>query len=159
MYSSSCMAFSVQPAKIDLMNEIPLSTEHWLMARRILIADDHELARKGVRSILERRMDFEICGEATNGKEAIQKTLELHPDVVILDVSMPILDGLEAARMIRKSSPNTPIIFVSIYGLREMVTEAYNIGARGYVLKQDAEKNLVDAVEAAVRNQTFFPAS
>ncbi len=122
------------------------------MPLRILIADDHELARKGVRSVLEKRIDFEICGEATNGKEAIQKTLELNPDVVILDISMPVLNGLDAARIIRKSSPNTPILFLSVHDPREIVTEAHKIGVRGYVLKGDAERNLVSAVDAAVHN-------
>jgi two-component system, NarL family, nitrate/nitrite response regulator NarL len=131
--------------------------EQSIMPLRTLIAEDHELARNGVRSVLKKRIDFEICGEATSGKEAVQKTLALNPDIVILDISMRVLNGLEAARIIRKSSPNTPIVFLSVHHPRQIVTEAHKIGARGYVLKGDAEQNLVKAVDAAVQNQTFFP--
>jgi DNA-binding NarL/FixJ family response regulator len=124
---------------------------------RILIADDHEFVRRGLRSVLETRVDFEICGEAANGEEAIQKTLELNPDVVVFDINMPVLNGLDAARTIRKLSSNTSIIFVSVHDPTEVVREAKKIGARGYVLKADAEQNLVNAVEAVVHDESFFP--
>lgn len=109
--------------------------------------------------MLESRTDFEVCGEAKNGKEAVLKTQELHPDVVILDLSMPVLNGLDAARIIRQTSPNIPIVFVSIYDSGQIMKEAYRIGVRGFVLKENAEPNLVQAVEAAVRNETYFPSN
>jgi DNA-binding NarL/FixJ family response regulator len=127
------------------------------MPLRILIVDDHAFARKGLRSVLERREDFEICGEATNGKQAITETMELRPDVVVMDVSMPVLNGLEAARSILEKSPNTPIVFISMYNMKEILIEAHEIGARAYVLKADAEQNLANAVDAASRKQMYFP--
>ena len=127
------------------------------MLVHILIADDHELARKAVRAVLERRDDFDVCCEACNGKEAVRKALEFHPDVVILDIGMPVLNGLDAARLIKQSLPETPIIFLSAHDPRQVLTEVRDIGVQGYVLKSDAGETLIKAVDAAACHQTFFP--
>jgi DNA-binding NarL/FixJ family response regulator len=92
---------------------------------RILIADDHEIVRKGVCSILESRKDIEICGEASNGQEAVQKALQLNPDLVILDVTMPVLDGFAAARQVKEVLPNVPILMLSMHDANDAVREAH----------------------------------
>ena len=124
---------------------------------RILIADDHEVVRRGVRSILESRDDWEICGEAANGQEAIDKTHQLNPDLIVLDITMPVLNGLDAARNIRKSSPNTVILILSMHISKELIQEAQKIGAKGFVIKGEAGESLIKAVDAVRQNQTFFP--
>lgn len=124
---------------------------------RILIADDQENIRRRVRSTLESRKDFQVCAEATNGREAIEKTQELKPDLVILDITMPELNGLDAARKIREVSPDTAILILSVHKSKQLMEEAKKIGVRGYVTKGDAGQNLIIAAEAVLQNQTFFP--
>jgi DNA-binding NarL/FixJ family response regulator len=123
---------------------------------RILIADDHEAVRRGVSSILQSHDGVQVCGEATNGREAIEKARELKPDLVILDVTMPVLGGLEAAVQILKILPSVPILFFSMHESRQLMEEAQRIGARGYVTKGDAGENLLDAVQALSKGKTFF---
>jgi DNA-binding NarL/FixJ family response regulator len=127
-------------------------------ALRILVADDLETVRKRVCSTLTSRADFEVCGEAVNGKDAVEKAKALHPDLIILDITMPELNGFEAARMIRKISPETPILILSVHKSRQLIEEAKKIGVRGYVMKADAGQDLVNAVDTVLQNQTFFPA-
>ena len=124
---------------------------------RILVADDHESVRKGVCVILGTRGDIEVCGEAANGREAIDKALELKPDLIILDVTMPIVSGIDAAEMIRKTLPSVPILFLSMHQGRQIIAEAKRIGVRGYVKKSDAAATLLNAVDALLRNEPFFP--
>ncbi len=124
---------------------------------RILVADDQELVRRRVCSTLKARPDFEVCGEAANGKEAVEKFKELKPDLVILDITMPLMNGLEAARWILTSSPGTPVLILSVHKSRQVVQEARRIGVRGFVTKEDAVQNLVRAVDAVLQKQTFFP--
>jgi two-component system nitrate/nitrite response regulator NarL len=125
---------------------------------RILIADDQEAIRKRVRSILVSKSDFEVCAEAANGREAVEKAQEFKPDLIILDVTMPILNGLEAARMIRQVSPDTPIVILSVHKSRQLLKEAQEIGVRGYVTKEEASQTLIKAADAVLRKLTFFPA-
>jgi two-component system nitrate/nitrite response regulator NarL len=127
-------------------------------ALRILVADDQEAIRKRVCSILESRINFEVCAEAANGREAVEKAQELNPDVVILDITMPILNGLDAARMIREFSPDTPILILSVHKSRQLMEEAQKIGVRGYLTKGEAGQNLVTAVNTVLQNRTSFPA-
>jgi DNA-binding NarL/FixJ family response regulator len=124
---------------------------------RILVADDHESVRKGVCVILGTRGDIEVCGEAANGREAVDKALELKPDLIILDITMPIVSGIDAAEMIRKTLPNVPILFLSMHQSRQIIAEAKRVGVQGYVKKSDAAATLLDAVDALLRNEPFFP--
>jgi DNA-binding NarL/FixJ family response regulator len=123
---------------------------------RILIADDHETVRKGVRSILESRKDVEKCYEASNGEEAVRDALELKPDLIILDLSMPGLDGLAAGKEIRKLLPNIPILMLSMHAGDGIVREAQKAGLHGFVSKGDAGQVLLRAVDALLKGQTFF---
>jgi DNA-binding NarL/FixJ family response regulator len=124
---------------------------------RILVADDQEAVRKRVCSTLTSRKGFEVCGEAENGAEAVEKAKALNPDLIILDITMPLLNGLEAARMIRAESPSTPIVILSVHKSKQLIEEAKKIGVRGYVTKSDAGQDLVKAVDTVLQNQTFFP--
>jgi DNA-binding NarL/FixJ family response regulator len=123
---------------------------------RILIADDHEIVRKGVSSLLQSRDNFEICGEASNGEEAVQQARQLDPDLIVLDVTMPILDGISAAKRIRKLKPSTPILILSMHEGREMVRAAKLAGAQAFVTKSDVSSNLLKAVDAVLEGHTFF---
>ena len=124
---------------------------------RILIADDHEAVRRGVNAILGSREDLEVCGEASNGREAVDKAIEINPDLVILDISMPILSGLEAAEAIRKVLPQVPILILSMHDGKQVIEQAKRIGVQGYVTKSQAGTTLLDAVYSLLRRETFFP--
>ena len=124
---------------------------------RVLIADDHESVRKGVCVILGTRGDIEVCGEASNGREAIDKAKELQPDLIILDITMPVLSGIDAAEVIRTALPRVPILFLSMHQSRQIVAEAKRIGVQGYVRKSEAATTLLNAVDAVLRNEPFFP--
>jgi DNA-binding NarL/FixJ family response regulator len=124
---------------------------------RVLVVDDHESVRKGVRAILGSRPDLEVCAEAANGKEAIGKTMALHPHVVIMDVSMPEMDGISAAREILKVQPSTAIIILSMHDSKQLVENARKIGAHGYVTKGQAGSTLLDAIDAVAQKRDFFP--
>jgi signal transduction histidine kinase len=117
---------------------------------RILIADDHELVREGLRALLASRPAWEVCGEAADGVEAIEKAAELQPDIVLLDVSMPRLSGLEAAALIRRESPTSEILIVSQHDPAEMLASALKAGARGFVSKSDIASNLLSTIESIV---------
>ena len=124
---------------------------------RILVADDHESVRKGVCVILGTRGDIQVCGEAANGREAIDKAQELKPDLIILDITMPVLNGIDAAEALRQTMPHVPILFLSMHQSRQIITEAKRIGVRGYVKKSDAAATLLNAVDAILRNEPYFP--
>lgn len=124
---------------------------------RILIADDHELVRKGVSSILESRKDLQVCDEAANGREAVQKTLQLLPDLVVLDVTMPEMDGFTAARKIKEAAPNMPVLMLSMHVGAEMVRASKRVGADGFVTKSEVSKVLLKAVDTLLSGRTFFP--
>lgn len=122
---------------------------------RILIADDHELVRQGIRTILGHEPSWVVCGEASNGREALAKARELNPDVILLDVALPEVDGVEVTRQIRTTS-STPIIIVSMHDSDRIVREAIDAGANGYVLKADAGRALADAIRAILLRGEFF---
>jgi DNA-binding NarL/FixJ family response regulator len=123
---------------------------------RILIADDHAVIRHGVRSILQNHAEWEICGEAADGREAVRKAAELKPDVAILDIGMPNLNGLDAARQILSDGSQTMVLILTIDGSDQVIREVLGAGARGFLLKSDAAQDLVTAVEALQHHRTFF---
>jgi DNA-binding NarL/FixJ family response regulator len=126
---------------------------------RILVADDHEAARKGVCVILSSRLDIEVCGEAKDGQEAIHKAEELKPDLIILDITMPVLNGIDAAQAIGKLLPYVPILLLSTHEEKHIIEKAKRVGVRGYVAKSQAGTTLLAAVDALLRNETFFQES
>jgi DNA-binding NarL/FixJ family response regulator len=126
---------------------------------RVLVADDQEEVRRGICSLIDAAPELEVCGEASNGEEAVEKTVELHPDLVILDITMPVMNGLDAAKMIRTCSPGTPILIVSIHEIRALIEEARHIGVDGYVAKSQVSEILIDAIRKVIRHQKFFPPS
>jgi len=118
---------------------------------RILIADDHEFVRQGVRTLLQSRQGWTVCGEAVDGRDAIEKAEQLKPDVVVMDVSMPNLNGLEATREVRRMLPKTAVLVLSQHDSPEMMKEALNAGAQGYVVKSSASEHLIAALEKVSR--------
>jgi two-component system, NarL family, sensor kinase len=125
--------------------------------KRILIADDHEVMRRGLRGLVESQEEWSVCGEAIEGNEAISKTRELHPDLLILDVSMPGVSGIEAALQILKDDPSIKILFFTMHDSPQMMREISNVGAWGYVAKARAGNDLVDAVRIILDGKKFFP--
>jgi DNA-binding NarL/FixJ family response regulator len=123
---------------------------------RILIADDHEVVRRGLCALLQAHEGWEVCGEAADGREAVEKAKQLKPDIVILDIGMPNLNGLAATRQLADFDPNFKIIVLTITDSDHVIREALNAGARGFVLKSDAVRDLVAAIEALQRGQMFF---
>jgi DNA-binding NarL/FixJ family response regulator len=123
---------------------------------RIVIADDHDVVREGLRAMLATDSAWQVCGEAVNGREAVARVGETRPDIVILDVSMPELNGIEAARQIRQISPQSEVLMLTMHDSDRLLGEALEIGVRGYVLKADAGRELVAAVNALARHRFFF---
>jgi len=127
------------------------------LRRRILIADDHEVMRRGVRGLLESHDEWAVCGEAFEGREVVTKSRELRPDLIIMDINMPGLTGIDAAQQIRKENPAAKILFFSVHESAQTVREVVNAGAQGYVAKSRAGHDLVDAVRNVLDGGTFFP--
>jgi len=123
---------------------------------RILIADDHEIVRQGLRAMLEGQPGWEVVGEAATGREAVQAVKDLKPDVVVLDIAMPELNGLDATRQILKAAPTTEVLILTMHDSEQVVREVLDAGARGYVLKSDAGRELVSAVEAMIAHRSAF---
>lgn len=123
---------------------------------RILVADDHEVVRKGLIALLQQQADWQVCGEASDGREAVDKTAQLRPDVIILDIGMPSLNGLEATRQILKTNPSAKVLILTLHDSDQVVRDVLNAGARGFLLKSDAARDLVAAVEALRRDKTYF---
>jgi len=123
---------------------------------RILVADDHEVVRKGLVALLQQQPDWQVCGEAGDGRDAVDKAQQLRPDVVILDIGMPSLNGLEATRQILKVNPNARVLILTLHDSDQVVRDVLNAGARGFLLKSDAARDLVAAVEALRRDKTYF---
>jgi DNA-binding NarL/FixJ family response regulator len=123
---------------------------------RILIADDHEVARRGIRAVLESHPGWEVCAEAKDGREAVDLAFVAKPDVVLLDIGMPNLNGLEAARQILAVAPHVAILILTMHDSDSVVKEVLRAGARGFLLKSDAGRDLVAAVEALQDQRTFF---
>jgi two-component system response regulator NreC len=126
------------------------------MPLRILVADDHTILRNGLRLLLERQPDFSVVGEASNGREAIEIAERESPDIVLMDISMPILSGIEAARRITSARPRTAVIILSVHSDEAYILRALKAGARGYLLKDSAESDLVQAVRAVSAGKAYF---
>jgi DNA-binding NarL/FixJ family response regulator len=126
---------------------------------RILLADDHEVVRRGLRSLLETQAGWEICGEAADGRTAVELAHALLPDVVVMDIGLPQLNGFDATRQILERSRRIEILVLSIHDSDQMVREVLEAGARAYVLKSDAGRDLVAAIEAVLRRESFFSPS
>ena len=123
---------------------------------RILIVDDHDLMRRGVRTLLESHAGWEVCGEAKTGREAVQMSEELKPDIIILDISMPDLNGVEAAKRIRKTSAGVEILILSMHYSEQLIREIVDAGVRGYIVKSDSDRDLLIAVETLAKHKPFF---
>ena len=123
---------------------------------RILIADDHALVRRGARSVLDSRQGWKVVGEAENGREAIRKAIDLKPDVALVDIGMPDLDGIEVARQIRDAVPDTKVLVLTMHESDQMVRRALDAGASGYLLKSDLTDSLRQAVKAVAEGERFL---
>ena len=126
------------------------------MSISILIADDHDVVRRGLKSLLQSRPGWEVCAEASDGREAVELAKQFTPQVVVLDVTMPGLGGLEATRQILAALPRTEILILTMHESEELVAEVLEAGARGFVLKTDSGRDLLRAVEAVSEHNTFF---
>src|SRR3977135_2833807 len=151
-----------EPAKPLISTNVPnLGSVHTLpppapsRALRVLIADDHEMVRLGLCALLESR-HIEVCAQAKNGEEAVEKARQLRPDLIILDITMPVLGGVEAAQQIRVLLPDVPILFYSMHNTPQVVDIAKSVGAQGFVAKDQLAAMLLDAVDALRNNGTFF---
>ena len=123
---------------------------------RILVADDHDIFRLGVKALIQSQPGWDICGEARTGLEAIAKAKELLPDIAILDIGMPDLDGLDAAKRIREESAKTEILILSGHYSDQLIREIVDMGVRGYILKSDSDRDLVIAMETLATHKPFF---
>ena len=144
---------SYNPGKLAAPGGCPMKSV------RILVADDHEVVRHGLRRLLEAQPGWEICGEAATGREAVEKAKQLKPDIVVLDYSMPELNGTEATRQIIKEVPRTEVLILTMHGSEQLMRGALEAGARGYVLKSDASRDLISAVHALIEHKPFLSSS
>src|SRR5882672_271870 len=125
----------------------------------VLLAEDHQIVREGFRSLLAHESDIEVVGEAANGRQAVQLTRKLHPAVVVMDIAMPLLNGLEAARQIRKELPNTRVLFLTAHSDDAYVEEVAALGAMGFLLKQTSSENLATAIREVQKGNGFYSPS
>ena len=126
---------------------------------RILIADDHTIVRQGLARLLEDQPDFKVVGEAYDGRMAIEKAMALLPDVVVMDIAMPLLNGIEAARRIRKNLPKIKILILSMYSHEHYIHELLEAGISGYLLKESSGRDIIKAIQAAMKGETFLSPS
>lgn len=126
---------------------------------RIMVADDHAVVRRGVRALLETHDGWEVCGEAATGAEAVEQVKRLNPDIAIMDISMPEINGLEAIRQINATAPEVGVLILTMHCSEPMFREAMEAGAQGHVLKSDLDERLIEAVEAVSEHRVFFTPS
>jgi DNA-binding NarL/FixJ family response regulator len=130
---------------------LPLPT----MTTRILLVDDHPIVREGLRTVLQRQPGCEVVGEASDGVEALEKAENLKPDVIVLDVTMPKMNGLEVCRIVKKSRPELEVLFVTQHDSPQMMREALGAGAKGYVVKSNAARDLLEAIQTVGEHRIF----
>jgi two-component system response regulator NreC len=123
---------------------------------RVLVADDHEVVLEGVRSLIERQPDLEVCGLATTGREAVDLARKTTPHVVVLDMTMPELNGLDAIRQIRKALPDTEVVVFSAHSSEDIIEEVFDAGAKSYIEKTEASRDLVKAIRSLAEHKPFF---
>jgi len=126
---------------------------------RILIADDHAVVRRGIRTLLESEPEWEICGEAKDGREAVSRVRQVKPEVAILDIGMPGLNGAEALRQIRKASPSTAVVIFTVHDSEELAADLLRAGACAYLLKSEVDEDLIPAIKAAIKHQPYLTAA
>jgi len=131
------------------------AAEKTSMAVRILLVDDHPVVRQGLRTLLEGRAEWEVAGEASDGLEAVEKVNSLQPDVVVLDITMPRMNGIEACRVIKEKKPGVEVLFVTQHDSPQMMREALAAGARGYVVKSNLARDLLEAIEQVSQHRVF----
>jgi len=127
-----------------------------MCAVSVLIADDHEIVRRGLRALLQEQPGWQVVAEVTNGRDAVVKANEFQPDVAILDITMPSLNGLDATKQIAKVSPSTKVIILTVHDSDQLIPKVLDAGARGYILKADAGRDLITAAKALLSNKAFF---
>lgn len=123
---------------------------------RILVADDHEIVRRGICALLQNHPGWEVCAQAADGREAVESAAHVKPDIAILDIGMPNLNGLSATRQILQQNPQTKVLILTMYESEQVLREVLEVGARGYLLKSDAGRDLLTAIVALQGNKTFF---
>jgi DNA-binding NarL/FixJ family response regulator len=134
---------------------IPCENQEPIMTTRILLVDDHPIVREGLRTVLQRRPGCEVVGEASDGVEALEKAGALQPDVMVLDITMPKMNGLEVCRLARQKSPDLEVLFVTQHDSPQMMREALGAGAKGYVVKSNAARDLLEAIEVVSQHRVF----
>jgi DNA-binding NarL/FixJ family response regulator len=140
--------------KRDERREGTLS-QGWIMKNlRILIADDHEVVRRGLLALLGTQPGWEVVGEADSGSDAVKKVAQIKPDVVVMDITMPVMSGLEATRLIMETVPHTKVLIFTMHDSEQMIQSALEAGARGYVLKSNAANDLIAALKALAKDET-----
>ena len=123
---------------------------------RIMVADDHEVVRRGLRALLEAQPNWQVCAEAADGRDVVKKAAELKPDVIVLDIAMPNLNGLEATRQLVKMDPAARVLILTLDDSEQLIRDVLSAGARGFLLKSDAARDLVSAVDALRQDKTYF---
>ena len=126
---------------------------------RIILAEDHTIVRQGLARLLDDQPDLKVVGEAVNGRVAVEKALELKPDVIIMDIAMPLMNGIEAAKRIRKHLPKTKILILSMYSHEHYIHELLETGISGYLLKDSSGRDIIKAIHAAMNDETFLSPS